>query len=381
MRHTARAQAGVTPGGRLRRLIRARPLAELIESRDGARNNFDLIRLIAATLVLISHAFTLSGSATPEPLSAWTHGQATFGALALCMFFFISGFLVTRSLERRRSLVAFATARIMRIFPGLAVVVMLSALLLGPLTTSLDLATYFGHRAFSDYFRNILLQMNYTLPGVFTHNAMQAVNGSLWTLRFEVVMYMALPLALWIALFLSRRLLLLGFAALLCAHQFWITSLADGFFSFYYVYLGLFFLAGIIAYVYRDAIRLSAPLALACLAALIAGACFGGFFTARLLAGSYLLLWLAYAAPKIHDPITPFGDLSYGVYIYAFPVQQWVAHSFADGRSWDGNIALALPLTYLCAALSWFFVEAPAMRAREPVAALLLGWRKRIRPA
>lgn len=365
----------------LGRLARARPLGALIEARDGARNNFDLIRLIAAILVLVSHGFELSGGGTPEPFSVWTAGQATGGALAVCAFFFISGFLVTRSLERSRSLTAFAVARIMRIFPGLAVVVILCALVLGPLTTTLDLGSYFGHRGFSDYFRNILLQMNFTLPGVFTGNAVQAVNGSLWTLRFEVVMYLALPLVLWAALAASRHILPAGFLVLFCVHNFWITTPADGAIAFYYLHLGLFFLAGIIAYAYRDAIRLNTSLALVCLAIVIASAVLGGLFTARLIPGNYFLLWLAYAAPKIPDPITPHGDLSYGVYIYAFPMQQWAAHNFAIGRSWEGNIALALPLTVLCAALSWRFVEAPAMRARGPVVAMLADWGKRLRPA
>ncbi|WP_088345492.1 MULTISPECIES: acyltransferase [Rhodomicrobium] len=369
------------PGTPLTILTRATPLRRLIDTRDGANNNFDLIRLIAASLVLISHAFPLSGTATPEPLSAWTGGQATFGGVAVCIFFFISGFLVSRSLERRRSLIAFATARIMRIFPGLAVVIALSALVLGPLTTSLDLTTYFAHRGFSGYFRNMLLQMHYTLPGVFTNNAMQGVNGSLWTLSFEVVMYTALPLVLWVGLFVSRGLLLAGFLALVCAQQFWIKTPADGLSAYYYIHLGQFFLAGIIAYVYRDAIRINTPAALICLGAVIASASLGGFCATRLIAGSYFLLWLAYDAPKIPDPITPFGDLSYGVYIYAFPMQQWMAHSFAAGRTWDGNIALALPLTLLCAALSWQFVEAPAMRARGSIAALLIGRRKRPRTA
>jgi peptidoglycan/LPS O-acetylase OafA/YrhL len=134
---------------------------------------------------------------------------------------------------------------------------------------------------------------------------------------------------------------------------------------FYYVYLGQFFLAGIIAYMYRDVIRLSAPLAIACFCIVLAGAAFGGFFLTRVIAGSYLLLWLAYGAPKVPDIFTRHGDLSYGIYIYAFPVQQLVAESFDWGKTWQGNIALALPLTFLLAYFSWRFVEAPSLRARR----------------
>jgi peptidoglycan/LPS O-acetylase OafA/YrhL len=356
-------------------------LERLVEERDGALNNFDLIRLVAATLVLVSHAFPLSGDkrVVAEPLSLWTNGQDTFGGLAVCAFFFISGFLVTRSLMRSKSLVVFTVARALRIFPGLAVVVMLVALVLGPLTTSLSLGDYFAHPGFSDYFRNIQLDMHYNLPGVFSQNHLQAVNGSLWTLKFEVVMYAALPFVLWAAAQASRLILPVLLLAFIGAHKLGLVDPAKSIHYFYYVYLGQFFLAGIIAYMYRDVIRLSAPLAIACFCIVLAGAAFGGFFLTRVIAGSYLLLWLAYGAPKAPDIFTRHGDLSYGIYIYAFPVQQFVAESFDWGKTWQGNIALALPLTFLLAYFSWRFVEAPSLRARGAVIGALLPWQAKMR--
>lgn len=355
-----------------RRFLRAVPLADLIESRDGPGNNFDLIRLIAASLVLVSHAFPLSGDKSAiEPLARWTGGQDTFGGFAVCTFFFVSGFLVTRSLDRR-SLIAFAAARALRILPGLAVAVTLCALVLGPMATSLSTHDYFTDRQFAAYFRNILLQMHFNLPGVFAHNAMQAVNGSLWTLKFEVTMYALLPLVFWSARLVSRHILLAGLALLIGLRHFYLQGPAiDGYFTYYYIHLGQFFLAGTIGYIYRDMIRLSPAAALICVGIEIAAAITGGFSLARLLAGSYVLLWLAYAAPKIKDPITAHGDLSYGVYIYAFPMQQLVAERFGWGATWLGNIALSLPLTFALAALSWRFVEKPALGMRRSITAFL----------
>jgi peptidoglycan/LPS O-acetylase OafA/YrhL len=355
-------------------------LGRLVEERDGARNNFDLIRLVAATLVLVSHAFPLSGDKSMgEPLRLWTNGQETFGGLAVCAFFFISGFLVTRSLTRSRSLITFTIARALRILPGLAVVVILAALVLGPLTTTLSLGDYFAHSGFAAYFRNIRLDMHYNLPGVFSRNALQAVNGSLWTLSFEVVMYMALPFVLWVAAFSSRLILPLFLLALIGAHQFELVSPASSIHYYYYVHLGQFFLAGVIAYMYRDVIKLSTPIALVCLCIVIASAVSGGFLLSRVIAGSYLLLWLAYVAPKAPEILTRHGDLSYGIYIYAFPAQQLVAETFAWGKAWQGNIALSLPLTFLLAYFSWRFVEAPSLSARGAVIAALLPWQTRIR--
>ena len=357
------------------------PLERLVEERDGALNNFDLIRLVAATLVLVSHAFPLSGDkrAVAEPLSLWTSGQDTFGGLAVCAFFFISGFLVTRSLTRSKSLVAFTVARALRILPGLAVVVILAALVLGPLTTTLSLGDYFAHPGFSAYFRNIHLEMNYNLPGVFSRNALNAVNGSLWTLRFEVVMYIALPFVLWTAGRSSRLILPVFLLALIGVHQLGMASPAKNIQFFYYVHLGQFFLAGVIAYIYRDIIRLSMPLAMVCLGIVLATAVLGGFYLSRVIAGSYLLLWFAYGAPKAPEVFTRHGDLSYGIYIYAFPAQQLVAETCEWGKTWQGNIALALPLTFLLAYLSWRFVEAPALRRRSAVLGMLAPLQNRMR--
>ena len=358
---------------------RAVPLGSLVEERDGTHNNFDLIRLIAATLVLVSHAFPLSGDKSmAEPLGLLTRGQETFGGLAVCAFFFISDFLVTRSLTKSKSLIVFAVARGLRIFPGLAVVTILAALVLGPLVTTLSLGEYFVNPRVASYFRNIQLDMHYNLPGVFTHNAMQAVNGSLWTLKFEIMMYLALPLVLWVAVY-ARLILPICLLALIAAHQFNIVTPTNSFHYYYYVHLGQFFVAGIIAYMFRDVIKLSTPVAMLCLCVVLASVVFGGFFLSRLIAGSYVLLWLAYAAPKAPEIFTRNGDLSYGIYIYAFPIQQFIAESFAWGKTWQGNIMLSLPLTFVFAYFSWRFVEAPSIRARAPVLALLRSWRTRMR--
>ena len=167
--------------------------------------------------------------------------------------------------------------------------------------------------------------------------------------------------------------------SLILVHQLNIVTPANSLHYYYYVHLGQFFVAGIIAFMFRDAIKLSTPVAMLCLCAVLANVVFGGFFLSRVIAGSYVLLWLAYAAPKAPEILTRNGDLSYGIYIYAFPIQQIVAESFAWGKTWQGNIILSLPLTFAAAYFSWRFVEAPAIRARAPVLALLRSWQTRMR--
>ncbi len=344
-------------------------LSTLARTRDGAKNNFNAIRLIAACLVLVSHSFPLTGDKTAiEPLALWTRGQATLGALSVTTFFFVSGFLVSRSFIRNKSVLAFCAARIFRIIPGLAVAVIFCAVVLGPLTTTLSPPQYFKDPAFRSYFWNILLSIHYVLPGVFSNNPNTAVNGSLWTLEFEVWMYIVLPFAL-INERAAKLLLPLLLLLLIAAHEFWIISPARDIHLYYYVFLGQFFILGAIAYLYRDFICFNRLVVALCMAAIFAAGIYGEFFLIWLLAGSYVLLWLAYCAPKFGGKLVDEMDLSYGVYIYAFPVQQLVVLTSLWGKTWQGNVILSLPLTLVCAYLSWSFVESPSMRLRIAAAA------------
>ncbi len=160
-------------------------LASYLEGRD---NNLNLIRMVAAATVLISHAFPITtGADTVQPLEKQI--GLTLGAVAVYVFFIISGFLIPRSFERR-SFTDFAIARILRLFPGLAVVLLLTVLFLGPLATSLPLSDYLSNpKTFAYLPRNLLLaSLQYDLPGVFDDMPYPgAINGSLWSLFPEVM--------------------------------------------------------------------------------------------------------------------------------------------------------------------------------------------------
>jgi hypothetical protein len=153
-----------------------------------AANNFDLLRLFAALLVLWSHAHTLAGR--PEPLLlSW----ATLGPVGVFIFFVISGYLVSISWNADPNIGRFLARRLLRLIPALIVVILLSMFVLGPLVTTLPLADYFSHPHFSLYLLNIVLHPVYSLPGVFEHMRVPyAVNGSLWSLPVEFLMYLVL---------------------------------------------------------------------------------------------------------------------------------------------------------------------------------------------
>lgn len=139
-------------------------------------------------LVFVSHHYALQG--LPEPMvSTWT----TFGGLGVAMFFSISGYLIAISWMRDPHLGRFAVRRLLRILPGLVVVVAFCALVLGPWMSTVPPAEYYWHPGVWAYFRNILFSPVYSLPGVFGANPYpHAVNGSLWTLPLEFFLYFAM---------------------------------------------------------------------------------------------------------------------------------------------------------------------------------------------
>lgn len=331
----------------------------------GRNNNFHLLRLIAASAVLLSHSFPLAtGDRHTEPLRA-AYG-CTFGSIAVDLFFLISGMLVTMSLVRRSSAADFTKARFFRIWPGLIVAVLLTVLVLGPVFTTVPLSTYFTAKETARYlYLNLSLfkGVAYVLPGVFATNAWpSAINGSLWTLPSEVRCYVAL-LAIWVLLKPLKRPGSLRWA-LACA---WVALFASVAWSLRTMTiedaparLWLMFCSGAMLYLLRDRIVLSwaGLLAVIVVVAITAGhgVAFGIVYC---LALPYAMLCAAYLPSGVFLQYNRLGDYSYGVYIYAYPVQQTLMHLWPT----LGPIALfgtAMPLTLVPAILSWHFIEKPA---------------------
>ncbi|MFM7726993.1 MAG: acyltransferase family protein, partial [Flavobacteriales bacterium] len=167
-----------------------------ITDRDLERhsNNLDAIRLFAALFVLIGHAPAMLYN---EGYS-WDPINELFGlriqTLGVCIFFVVSGFLVSRSWQERSSIRGFILSRVLRIFPALIIVVALSVFVLGPCLTTLSISDYFLSPVTLKYLQNVsLYRMYYYLPGVFEGNPHPgSVNGSLWTLPYEFTCYLLL---------------------------------------------------------------------------------------------------------------------------------------------------------------------------------------------
>jgi peptidoglycan/LPS O-acetylase OafA/YrhL len=328
------------------------------------RNNFDALRFLAASSVILSHAVLLAtGQQDDDPLMRLTRGQLVLGVAGVFVFFVISGYLVTQSWEQTRSLPRFAAKRALRIFPGLAACILVLTLGLGPLVTSLPLAQYFSaYGTYEFLVANLLLLTDYnTLPGVwFTGQAIgNVVDGPLWSLPVEVVMYaMVTALGMLRAIRWPVLVLLLVVGTVcLCLD----TTRYFGFIGSVGWMLG-FFVVGMALYRLREQRWiLSGTAALLALAGLVASVPLGVFLQVFPILGGVLIIYVALHPALPIIPAAHFGDLSYGLYIYGWPVEQTVLYL----RPGTGPVALfviAFAVTATVAFFSWHLVEKRALR-------------------
>ncbi len=333
----------------------------LQEYLEGPTNNLDFLRFAAATGVIFSHAFPLGEGpkGRSEPLTDFTHGQVTLGIVCVALFLVISGVLITRSWERSRDAQKFIRARVLRIFPGLAVSLVLTSFVLGAAFTTHPLHAYFtSPSTYTFILRNLtLVEPQWMLPGVFESNVyVGAVNGSLWTLKYEVGFYL-LVLGLGLTKLLRKELALAGWCLTAGLSLLHIGRLG------LWPELGLYFGGGLAFYLWRDRVRMSPWIALACVGMLVATAMTGtGLRLALGSCGAYLVLYLAFLPSRLAH-FGRHGDFSYGIYIYAFPVQQAVTALVGGPMVWWWNAALAFPLILVLGVLSWHFVERVALGA------------------
>ena len=339
---------------------------------SSASNNFNLLRLLAAVAVLFNHGEFLYRLSLPVPFAGHS-----LGAVGVYVFFFISGYLIAQSWERSQGVLDFAAKRVGRIFPGLIVATAFSVGVVGAAMTTLPQAAYWRHdttwlNLINNAFGIATVQV---LPGVFEHNPFaRAVNGSLWTIRYELLMYALLvPLAMW-GIRRSRFIYLI-FAAILAS--IWLTVatrpgadllatapdwLRDMWSVKDITALGVYFFIGSAFAQHRVS----------------SSGWMGGIGVLALLLAAWtshpsliqLGLWLGvpcctFCAAHLGAGWLrgrPHTDLSYGVYIYAFPIQQALTQvCLAQGWSLGVCLVLSLAATVCMAAVSWFGVEKPAI--------------------
>lgn len=341
---------------------------------DPRRNSLNFLRLVFALLVIVSHAWPIGGYG-PDPEFA----GLSLGGWAVTGFFGISGYLITKS-RLSAGFAEYLGRRVLRIYPGYLVCLLVTAFVFAPVSVALGAGSVRWSSALSFVGHNIALKLEQNgIADTLGHAPVaNAWNGSLWTLFFEFLCYLAVGALL----FTTRGRGVLVVAAFVgCAvgdtvlvHGLDVrTGTVENF-----AWLAATFFAGAVLAVYADRVPLTAPLGVLALVLAPIATHLELLPLLGSLPVAYACLWLGKALPASRIGRT--HDLSYGIYIYAFPVQQCVTLRYGDRLPVGVAIALSIALTVPLAALSWFLVERPALQLKGRLHTLAgLGVRRAVR--
>jgi len=311
------------------------------------QNNFDIVRILLAVIVVFVHCYDLSGSQT---LAFFRH--IVSARMAVEGFFAISGFLIFASYERCTSLHEYFTNRAWRILPGYWLSTVFCLLI----------AFSFGSYHVGKFLLANLTFLTFLHPnieGVFESNpGNHAMNGALWTIKIEVMFYLAVPIIVWLCRRLKRDAVLwilfagsLIFRAVFARHESLSLQL-PGQLSF--------FIIGALIYYHLDFFKQHGKWIMLAAALLYGLHVFSGWFFLRPAAIAALTLGACLLLPQIKGP-TRWGDFSYGTYILHYPIVQLVvAAGLFNSHPWRA-LLLTLSLVTIGATLSWFFVEKPSL--------------------
>ena len=311
-------------------------------------NNFDIVRLVLAFVVVFVHCYDLSGHQPllrliPHLLNAHVAVQG---------FFAISGFLIFASYERCASLSEYYANRAWRILPGYWMATIFC----------LGIAFSMGHFHVWKFLLGNLTFANFIqpgIPGVFDSNpGSDAMNGALWTIKIEVMFYIAVPMIVWLCRRMQRDAVLwtlfaasVAFRVIFQDYEKWTVQL-PGQLSY--------FMIGAIIYYHLDFFQKQGKWMM-----LAAAVCYGlhsytGWFWPRPAAIAALTLGASLLLPQIKGP-TRWGDFSYGTYILHWPIVQITVSFGLFNVHPLGALILTVTIIAIAAVFSWFVVEKPSL--------------------
>jgi peptidoglycan/LPS O-acetylase OafA/YrhL len=384
----------------------------ILDENGGAGMGFDLLRLVLAILILLSHCSWLVGTSgvltsilnsifhlSPENVSTLAQATTTLDndptihqltglgrpitLSYLPMFFALSGFLVAGSALRTRRLIPFLGLRVLRLLPALFVEVTLSAIILGALFTDLPLSHYYTEPTFWGYFLNIIGDVHFHLPGVFTNNTTDVVNSNLWTLPWEFQCYVVMSFMIITGILYHRMALAILFGA---------ATIALIYASFVYGFqvvpaqvggptLVYYFVTGVLMFLWREKIVFHEILFI-----IAAATCYILMMSSKMVFTypvllTYITVFIG-LFPFPRFSLLKSGDYSYGIYLYGFPVTQALVAGFAILHK---NLVVAAPLAVLAtgafAALSWHGIEKHCLKLKRYIAPKSAKITKTLHPA
>ncbi len=330
-------------------------------------NNFDILRIVFSWFVVISHSYFLNNDSISDPLAWLTGNYLIFSYIGVKGFFVISGYLIFHSLVRSNSVYEYLVKRVLRIFPGLIMALLLSLLAIYFIYPSKKTPFLFNPEIYTYFTDNVLLlRSHFNIPGVFEGLRSKAVNGSLWTIRFEFLCYLMLllvfpirkfkkPITLIIAIFLGCCILLPVFL------PGWVHAVQRPIQLELLLELGSYFFMGSFLACFAWDEILFKKWAFACSLSMITLCIL--LKTDRI----FLLVPLSFAiihigkkksrmASWIHQTL---GDPSYGMYLYAFPIQQLLI--FALKPSTLLLLMASTLLSLFMGIMSWQCIEKQAL--------------------
>jgi peptidoglycan/LPS O-acetylase OafA/YrhL len=328
----------------------------------GKSNNLTFIRLMAALAVIYGHTTAIVPGATPDWIVVTT-GYAFAGGVAVDLFFLISGFLVTASILNS-GVKNYVVSRALRIYPALWVNLILVTFVIGGIVTTLPLSEYLVSPEVWAYFKGLALTYKggFFLPGVFTQNANQAVNGSIWSVVIEVWLYVAVLGFYLFGLMRSRALFNTLFFVMIVAIWSDKTLVPTALSGATLLHVSLFFYIGSFLYMNRESIPVSPYFML--IALFLAGITLN---TDRFAFGYILLLMTFFCSASFFKQFAwmdKWGDYSYGVYLYGWPAQQFTAWAF-PGFSGAQNCITSMTIALICGIASWHLIEKKALRLKK----------------
>lgn len=337
------------------------------------RNNFNVLRLIAAIFVVISHTYMVIGRYESEPLRMISNNTIIISTIGLYIFFFISGFLVTKSALESDNVMHFLFKRFLRIYPALIILVLISVFILGPLLTRLTTKDFFLHEDSWKYLWTMSgLRIRIFLPGVFDtenfHNSL--FNIPLWSISLELKLYFSLGILLFLKLihkkqrhiyisilviailsiiilfedYLNKKGLQIDYKQLKLAITFYVGSLIQ-ISNVGNKKLTVLFILSLLSFLLRALDIIDHTLILD-----------------EILVFSIFTYFLAFAES---NKVVITNDLSYGIYIFTFPIQQVYFQLSNYNNNPILNIALSLTTSLFLAYLSWKYIEKPCLNLKD----------------
>ncbi len=346
------------------------------------KNNFDFLRLLFAALVVVHHCYPIAGVSEQDPLYYFSNGALSYSYLGVRGFFVISGFLIFQSLFRSKNMLDYLVKRVLRIYPALFIVLLFTVLFCSFLYEGTWLA-YWKEKSVWTYIPiNIsLIKLQYAIKGVFENNPLKsAINGSLWTIIYEFSMYLFLIPFLYLKRYTEKQkaicisfllfLLLIVRYTLQNYKDLHIGALAFG----QWVHFAILFMSGAFLSILKiDANKHRNIILIGCLILFFTCMKVSYYEPMQYFIFPPIVIIIGTAATKGLASIgEKFGDVSYGTYIYGFPIQQLLMHFFS--LTVVQLLVISIPLTLLMGWLSWHLIEKNTLAKKQLVYNRIAKW-------